>query len=118
MARHENAIHYQAFALQPLIMIAEFAEHQNIGLYAYAEHGRTIRNAVTFLGNAIADPAIVRQYTTDEQKLHFHSGDVSELEFYFARFGDDSAPSSLRDLLHDPATDTRIGGSTTVLAAK
>jgi poly(beta-D-mannuronate) lyase len=118
MARHENAIHYQAFALQPLIIIAEFAGRQNIDLYGNTENGRTIRTAVTFLGNAIADPTIVKQYTTDEQKLHFHSGDVGELEFYFARFGPDSAPSSLRDLLRDPATDTRIGGSTTVLAAK
>ena len=118
MARHENAIHYQSFALQPLIMIAEFAEHQNADLYTYTDHGRTIRNAVTFLGQAIADPTIVKQYTTDEQKLHFSAGDVAELEFYFARFGPDSAPSSLRDLLRNPASATRVGGNTTVLAAK
>jgi poly(beta-D-mannuronate) lyase len=118
MARHENAIHYQSFALQPLIMVAEFAERQSIDLYAYTENGRTIRNAVTFLGQAIADPSVVKQYTTDEQKLHFSPGDVAELEFYFARFGPDSAPSSLRDLLRNTATDTRIGGNTTVLAGK
>ena len=118
MARHENAIHYQSFALQPLIMIAEFAEHQNADLYTYTDHGRTIRNAVTFLGQAIADPTIVKQYTTDEQKLHFSAGDVAELEFYFARFGPDSAPSSLHDLLRNPASATRVGGNTTVLAAK
>lgn len=118
MARHENAIHYQSFALQPLLMIAEFAEFQNVDLYAYTEHGRTIRNAVAFLGQAIADPGIVKQYTTDEQKLHFGAGDVAELEFYFARFGTDSAPSSLRDLLHNPASATRVGGNTTVLAGK
>jgi poly(beta-D-mannuronate) lyase len=118
MARHENAIHYQSFALQPLIMIAEFAERQNIDLYAYTENGRTIRNAVTFLGQAIADPVVVKRYTTDEQKLHFSPGDIAELEFYFARFGPDSAPSSLRDLLRNPASATRVGGNTTVLAAK
>jgi poly(beta-D-mannuronate) lyase len=118
MARHENAIHYQAFALQPLIMIAEFAERQNVPLYAYTDHGRTIRNAVDFLGQAIADPNIVKQYTTDEQKLHFSPGDVAELEFYFARFGAESAPASLRDLLRNPASATRVGGNTTVLAGK
>jgi poly(beta-D-mannuronate) lyase len=118
MARHENAIHYQAFALQPLIMIAEFAERQNVDLYAYTENGRTIRNAVTFLGHAIADPGIVKQYTTDEQKTHFSAGDIAELEFYFARFGPDSAPASLRDLLRSPASATRVGGNTTALAAK
>ncbi len=118
MARHENAIHYQAFALQPLIMIAEFAERQNIDLYAYTDNGRTIRNAVTFLGQAIADPGVVKQYTNDEQKKNFSSGDIAELEFYFARFGPESAPSSLRSLLQNPATATRVGGNTTVLAGK
>jgi poly(beta-D-mannuronate) lyase len=118
MARHENAIHYQAFALQPLIMIAEFAERQNVDLYSYTDHGRTIRNAVTFLGHAIADPGIVKQYTADAQKTNFSAGDIAELEFYFARFGPDSAPSSLRDLLRNPASATRVGGNTTVLAAK
>ncbi len=118
MARHENAIHYQAFALQPLIMVAKFAERQNVDLYAYADRGRTIRNAVTFLGQAIADPNVIKQYTNDEQKTNFSAGDVAELEFYFARFGLESEPSSLRDLLHNPASATRVGGNTTVLAGK
>jgi poly(beta-D-mannuronate) lyase len=118
MARHENAIHYQSFALQPLVMIAEFAERQNIDLYAYTENGRTIRHAVTFLGQAIADPGVVKQYTADEQKANFSPGDIAELEFYFARFGSESAPSSLRNLLRNPAAATRVGGNTTVLAGK
>jgi poly(beta-D-mannuronate) lyase len=118
MARHENAIHYQAFALQPLIMIAEFARRQNVDLYAYADHGRTIRDAIVFLGRVVADPALVKQYTQDAQKTAFHSGAVAELEFYFARFGTAGIPSSLTSLLSQPAIDTRIGGNTTVLAAK
>jgi poly(beta-D-mannuronate) lyase len=118
MARHENAIHYQSFALQPLIMIAEFADRQSVDLYAYTDHGHTIRNAVTFLGQAIADPTIVKQYTSDEQKTNFSAGDIAELEFYFARFGFESAPSSFKDLLRNPASATRVGGNTTVLAAK
>lgn len=118
MARHENAIHYQSFALQPLIMIAEFAQRQNVDLYSVTDNGRTIRNAIVFLGQAIADPTIIKQYTTDEQHLHFTSGDVAELEFYFARFGTAGIPSSLTNLLTTPASATRIGGNTTVLAAK
>jgi poly(beta-D-mannuronate) lyase len=118
MARHENAIHYQAFALQPLIMIAEFAERQNVDLYAVTDHGRTIRNAVVFLGQAIADPATVKQYTTDEQKTNFSAGDVAELDFYLARFGPAGISSSLTNLLSRPAAATRIGGSATVLAEK
>lgn len=117
MARHENAIHYQAFALQPLVMIAEFAQRQNVDLYAYSDHGHTIRDAIVFLGRAIADPAVVTQYTQDPQKVGFRSGAVAELEFYLARFGTAGIPPSLPGLLDPPATDTRIGGSTTVLAA-
>ena len=118
MARHENAIHYQAFALQPLIMIAEFGERQHVDLYSVAEHGRTIRNAVTFLGEAIADPTVVKKYTDDAQKTNFSPGDVAELDFYIARFGAQAAPSSIAGLLQRPASATRIGGNATVLAAK
>ncbi|HEX5284360.1 MAG TPA: alginate lyase family protein [Bryocella sp.] len=118
MARHENAIHYQSFALQPLIMIAEFAERQQVDLYAVTDHGRTIRNAVVFLGQAIADPATVKQYTSDEQKTNFSAGDIAELDFYLARFGPAGLSPSLTNLLSHPAAATRIGGSATVLAAK
>ena len=41
MARHENAIHYQSFALQPLIMVAEFAARQNVDLYSINSNGDT-----------------------------------------------------------------------------
>ena len=56
--------------------------------------------------------------TTDEQKANFSASDIAELEFYFARFGIDSGPASLRGLLRNAATATRLGGNTTVLAAK
>lgn len=118
MARHENAIHYQAFALQPLIMIAEFGERQQVDLYGVTEHGRTIRDAVVFLGQAIADPAVVKKYTSDVQKTNFSPDGIAELEFYLARFGREGVPSSITTLLRRPATATRVGGSTTVLAGK
>jgi poly(beta-D-mannuronate) lyase len=118
MARHENAIHYQAFALQPLIMIAEFGERQHVDMYGVTEHGRTVRDAVVFLGQAMADPSVVKKYTDDVQKTNFSPGDIAELEFYVARFGTNGLPPSITDLLRRPASATRVGGSTTVLAAK
>jgi poly(beta-D-mannuronate) lyase len=118
MARHENAIHYQAFALQPLIMIAEFAERQHVDLYSVSDSGRTLRNAIVFLGQAIADPSIVKQYTLDPQRTGYDAASIAELEFYIARFGAQGLPSSLTDLLQHPATSSDIGGSATVLAAK
>ncbi|HTV08704.1 MAG TPA: alginate lyase family protein [Candidatus Aquilonibacter sp.] len=118
MARHENAIHYQAFALQPLIMIAEFGERQHVDLYGVTAHGRTIRNAVLFLGEAIGDPGLVKKYTDDVQKTNFSPDGIAELEFYLARFGAAGISSSITNLLQRPVSATRIGGSTTVLAGK
>ncbi len=118
MARHERAIHYQAFALQPLIPIAEFAERQGIPLYNYSQNGRTIRDGVLFLGKAIDDPSIVKVYTTDEQTIDFGSSDYSFLEFFVRRFGTKNLPASIVHGLTTPTDATRIGGSTTVLAAK
>jgi len=43
MARADRAIHYQSFALQPLVTLAAFAERQGVPLYSYASPtGRTI----------------------------------------------------------------------------
>jgi len=116
MARHERAIHYQAFALQPLIPIAEFAERQHIPLYTYTANGHTIRNGIVFLGLALDDPQIVKAYNPDEQTLGFGPSDFSFLEFYAHRFGTSGFPASLTAGLSKPTSATRIGGNTTVLA--
>jgi poly(beta-D-mannuronate) lyase len=118
MGRHENAIHYQGFALQPLILIAEFASRQNLDLYAYQSHNRTLRDAILFYGRAVADPNLVKPYTSDPQNDTFHSNDFAAFNFYAARFGTDGLPPSIVNALRQPTTDTRIGGNTTVLAAK
>jgi poly(beta-D-mannuronate) lyase len=118
MARHERAIHYQSFALQPLVMIAEFAEQQHIDLYAYSRNGRTLRDAVRFLGRAMDDPSIVKTYTSDAQKIDFGGSDFAPFVFYAARFGNSDLGKTMSDGLKKPVFETRIGGSTTVMAAK
>lgn len=118
MARHERAIHYQSFALQPLVMIAEFAEQQHIDLYAYSKDGRTLHDAVRFLGHAMDDPSLVKPYTSDEQKTDFGSSDFAPFVFYAARFGNSDLGRTISDGLKKPVFETRIGGSTTVMAAK
>jgi poly(beta-D-mannuronate) lyase len=118
MARHENAIHYQGFALTPLILIAQFASRQNIDLYAYQSHNRTLRDAILFYGRAVVDPSLVKPYTADPQKVDFHPNDFAAYNFYVARFPIDGLPPSITDALQHPLTETRIGGNTTVLAAK
>ncbi len=118
MARHERAIHYQSFALQPLTPLASFAERQHVPLYEYRSHsGRTIHDAVDFFGAAVADPGIVKAYTSDAQML-----DDKGSDFYaFAEFYSDytepvKIPAAVRQGLEQTTFATRIGGSTTVVA--
>jgi len=117
MARHENAIHYQGFALEPLVLIAEFVTRQGIPLYAYkSKSGRMLRDAIVFFGRAADDPSLVKPYTSDEQATHWGAGDFSDFAFYVARFGPDGLPPVILDNLKKPSFSTRIGGSTAILA--
>ena len=118
MERHERAIHYQSFALQPLLLVAEFAEHQNVDLYAYTANGHTLRDAIVFLGHAMDDPSLVKQYTPDAQMTDFGGGDMAPFVFFAKRFGTDGLGNTIPKGLTHPTADTRIGGSTTLLAAK
>jgi poly(beta-D-mannuronate) lyase len=118
MARHENAIHYQGFALQPLVLIAQFAARQGVDLYGYQSHGRKLLDAILFFGHAVDDPALVMPYTNDEQKTGFKPGDFAAIAFYAARFGIEGLPSSVTAALETPVSSTRIGGSATILAGR
>jgi hypothetical protein len=118
MQRFELAIHYQAFALEPLIPLAEFASRQGIDLYSYkSPTGRTISDAVVFLGNAVANPALVKPFQSQEQKLEPDSTEFSaSCEFFERRFAG-KLPETVNHLIQRPTYTTRIGGSTTVLGA-
>jgi poly(beta-D-mannuronate) lyase len=118
MARHENATHYQGFALQPLILIAQFAKRQGVDLYGYQVQGHAIRDAIIFFGRAVDDPGLIKPYTTDTQSAHFGSGDFAAFAFYAAQFGILGLPPAIVNALKKPTEETRIGGSTTIMAAK
>jgi poly(beta-D-mannuronate) lyase len=118
MARHENAIHYQGFALQPLVLIAQFAARQGLDLYAYQAHGRTLRDAIVLFGRAVEEPSLVEPYTNDAQLMNFKSGDFAAFAFYTAKFGAEGLPPSIVNALKEPATSMRIGGNATILAAQ
>jgi poly(beta-D-mannuronate) lyase len=118
MARHENAIHYQGFALQPLVLIAQFAARQGIDLYAYQARGRTLRDAIVFFGRAVDDPSLVEPYTSDAQNRGFGPGDFAALAFYTARFGTEGLPPSIVNALKELAASTRTGGCAAILATK
>lgn len=117
MARHERAIHYQSFALQPLAPLASFAKRQHVPLYEYrSPTGRTIDDAVDFLGSALADPAIIKAYTPDTQLLDDGPDFFAFAEFYSHDAHPAHIPASIVKGLEAPTFATRIGGSTTVLA--
>jgi poly(beta-D-mannuronate) lyase len=117
MARHERAIHYQSFALQPLVPLAQFAERQHVLLYQYrSPSGRTVDDAVNFLGEALANPEIIKVYTPDTQQLDDKSSDFfSFAEFYSHHIDPAQIPASILEGLKRPSFATRIGGSTTVV---
>jgi len=117
MARHERAIHYQSFALQPLTPLAGFAERQHVPLYAYhSPTGHTIVDAVNFFGAAVADPKIVEAYTPDKQLLEDAGGDFYAFaEFYSHHVAPAQIPPAILKGLESSTFATRIGGNTTVL---
>ena len=118
MARHENAIHYQGFALQPLVVIAEFVTRQGTPIYTYKANGHTLRDAIVFFGRAVDDSSLVKPYTSDVQSMNFGSGDFADFAFYAARFGPEGLPPAIPNALARPATATRLGGCTTLIAGK
>jgi poly(beta-D-mannuronate) lyase len=117
MARKENAIHYQGFALEPLVLIAQFAARQGDDLYAYRAHGRSILDAIVFFGRAVDDPGLVKPYISDPQAVPSKS-DFAAFAFYAAHSGTEGLPLSIVKALKDSTISTRIGGNTTILAGK
>jgi poly(beta-D-mannuronate) lyase len=117
MKRHELAMHYQAFAIEPLVMIAELAYRQGVNIYPLENHGHRLSDAVNFLSRALADPSIIKKYTPEAQKIDpdMQPGNalLSWAELWAARAGD----SAWQEYIEAPYFDLRLAGSTTLFAA-
>jgi len=115
MARHENALHYQSFALAPLVMIAELASRQGIDLYSLRVNGHTIAHAVDFLVRASANPSLIKKYASEPQTFSLFSGEKPPAwtEFWAARH----PGKPWTDIITAPLVDSTIGGNTTIYAA-
>ncbi len=115
MARHENALHYQSFALTPLVMIAELAARQGINLYSLRVNGRTIGDAVDFLVRASADLGLMKQYASEPQTFSLLSDKKPPAwtEFWAARH----PGKPWTGILTAPLVDSVIGGNATIYAA-
>jgi poly(beta-D-mannuronate) lyase len=115
MARHELALHYQAFAIEPLVMIAALAARQGYDIDSLEQHHHTLADAVSFLNRAIADPTLVKKYASEPQEQNFSPGStmLAWLELWNAR-----NPSQVwTPWLTKPFFDPRLAGSTTLYAA-
>jgi poly(beta-D-mannuronate) lyase len=119
MARHENALHYQSFALAPLVMIAELAARQGIDLYSLRENGHTIDDAVSFLVRASTDPTLVKQYASEPQTFSIFSGEKPPawIEFWAARHPGSPQSDFWTHLLITPLYDSTLAGDATIYAA-
>ncbi|MBS1209747.1 MAG: hypothetical protein H6R19_2145 [Proteobacteria bacterium] len=114
MTRHEQALHYQNYALQPLTMMAEIAARQGIDLYAYSENGRDFHRAVRFVIAAIKDDALIHKYASEKQDRRAFSagrGDLAWLEYYLNRF----PQSDPLGMMGKPFFYPRTGGAVTLL---
>jgi poly(beta-D-mannuronate) lyase len=119
MARHENALHYQSFALAPLVMIAELARRQGVDLYDLRVNGHTIDDAVDFLVRASTDPDLMKNYASEPQTFSLFSGEKPPawLEFWAARHPGKPRAEIWAELLTTPLIDPNIGGNATLYAA-
>ena len=116
MARHERAIHYQSFALQPLLPLASFAERQRVALIEYkSPAGKTVTDAVNFLGEAVANPEIIKAYTPDAQMVDDLGSDFFAFAEFYSHYSGTPLPPAILKGLERPTSATRIGGNTTVV---
>jgi poly(beta-D-mannuronate) lyase len=116
MARHERAIHYQSFALQPLTPLASFADRQRLPLFQYrSPTGKTVTDAVNFLGEAVANPEIIKAYTPDAQMVDDLGSDFFAFAEFYSHHADAPLQPAILKGLERPTFATRIGGSTTVV---
>ena len=81
MARHENAIHYQGFALEPLVVLAQFAAGQGVDLYGYENDKRSLRDAILFFGRAVDDAALVKALHQRRSVHELWLGQLRSLRF-------------------------------------
>jgi len=90
MARKDRALHYQNYAILPLVGIAEFADRQGYDLHAARSRaGRTLHDAVRFLLAGLDDPTTVERLAGTPQTLRSlrpGHGDLAWMEAYRRRF--------------------------------
>ncbi|MDX9997295.1 MAG: alginate lyase family protein [Phenylobacterium sp.] len=118
LSRGKRALYYHAYALGPLLMLAELGARNGRSLYE--AEGGALHRLVAFTLAGIDDPALVAEKAGGPQEPlggdggAFDKGDVAWLEIYDARFGGRN-PWAARLSELRPLTSTRLGGDLTLL---
>ncbi len=117
MVRGYRALHYQDFALTPLVHIAEIAARQGYDLYSLEIDGKDLHRAVRFLAAAIDNPKLVSRYTKATQDLGFSyhpAGGLNWLEPYYRRFPDEQVARLLKTSMKTRPISHRWTGASTL----
>ena len=86
MDRGKRALHYQNFAVLPLVYIAEIASRQGYNLYDLRINGKDLHLAINFLMKGINNIEIIKKKTGYDQDTSFVYKMLNWMEPYFQRF--------------------------------
>jgi poly(beta-D-mannuronate) lyase len=111
LERRALALHYHVFALAPLVMLAEMAEANGIGLYD--EGDRAISRLAERVIEGLTTPAVFSDLAGIDQTIELPpaGSDIGWAEAYFARFRASRLAPWL--LAARPVRDVRLGGDMT-----
>ncbi|HEY9217760.1 MAG TPA: alginate lyase family protein [Phenylobacterium sp.] len=118
LSRGKRALYYHAYAVGPLVMLAELGARNGRSLYD-ARRG-ALHRLVAYTLAGIDDPErVAKEAGAEQERLGRDGGpydrsDVAWLEIYDARFGGRNPWASRMDDLR-PLTFTRLGGDLTLL---
>lgn len=115
MARHENALHYQSFALAPLSMIAQLASRQGLDLFSLRLNGHSFADGVGFLVNASMRPEMMKAYAAEPQSYNLltDKNPPAWLELWVRNH-----PAKVwDDLIAKPLFDSNLSGNLTLFIA-
>ena len=116
MARHERAIHYQSFALQPLAPLAAFAERQHVpALRVPLPDQSHARGRGPLLRGGTRRPRLSSR-PTHRTSSFYSPRAATSLPSRSSPASSAPCPAAIAAGLEQPTFATRIGGSTTVIA--
>ena len=114
MGRGSGAIHYQNFAILPLIYIAETAYRQGFNIYDLSIDGKSLHLAINFLMQCIENEDVVKNYTTEEQDMSFidKKTELNWMEPYIRRYKNEKIETFIEN--RRPICHIWSGGNSTL----